>query len=166
MQYLLIDQARFDEAQLSAMRNLMAAVMRLDRPAGRESLLSAIADLRAQVAGAPRVQQVFSEWIQALFAEHPVLADSAEIDLQETHMGLRETLRQWEKEFLAQGREEGRQEGRQEGEALLLQRLLARRFGPLPAAIVERIATASPADLERWGDRVLDAPSLHAIFAG
>jgi hypothetical protein len=162
MQYLLIDQARFDEAHLSAMRNLMAAVMRLDRPAGRESLLSAIADLRAQVAGAPRVQQVFSEWIQALFAEHPVLADSAEVDLQETHMGLRETLRQWEKEFLAQGR----QKGRQEGEALLLQRLLARRFGPLPAAIVERIAAASPADLERWGDRVLDAVSLEAVFAG
>jgi flagellar biosynthesis/type III secretory pathway protein FliH len=160
------------------MRNLMAAVMRLDRPAGRESLLSAIADLRAQVAGSPRVQQVFSEWIQALFAEHPVLADSAEIDLQETHMGLRETLRQWEKEFLAQGREEGREEGRQEGrqegrregrqegEALLLQRLLARRFGPLPAAIVERIAAASPTDLERWGDRVLDAVSLEAVFAG
>jgi flagellar biosynthesis/type III secretory pathway protein FliH len=99
-----------------------------------------------------------------------VLADSAEIDLQETHMGLRETLRQWEKEFLAQGREEGReegrQEGRQEGEALLLQRELARRFGPLPAPIVERIAAASPADLERWGDRVLDAVSLEAVFAG
>ncbi len=160
MQYLLIDQARFGEQQLSAMRNLMAAVMRLDRPAGRESLLSAIADLRALVAGTPRVQQVFSEWIQALFAEHPVLADSAEIDLQETHMGLRETLRQWEREFLAQGR----QEGRQEGEALLLQRLLARRFGPLPAAIVERIAAASPTELEQWGDRVLEAESLEAVF--
>jgi hypothetical protein len=81
-------------------------------------------------------------------------------------MGLRETLRQWEKEFLAQGRLEGRQEGRQEGEALLLQRLLARRFGPLPAAIVERIAAASCADLERWGERVLDAASLDEVFGG
>ncbi|MEI8303237.1 MAG: Rpn family recombination-promoting nuclease/putative transposase [Burkholderiales bacterium] len=162
MQYLLIDQARFDETQLSAMRNLMAAVMRLDRPAGRESLLSAVADLRALVAGTPRVQQVFSEWIQALFAEHPVLADSADIDLQERDMGLRETLRQWEREFLAQGR----QEGRQEGEALLLQRQLARRFGPLPPAVVERIASATPAQLEQWGDRVLDAASLEAVFAG
>ena len=81
-------------------------------------------------------------------------------------MGLRETLRQWEKEFLAQGRLEGRQEGRQEGEALLLQRQLARRFGPLPAGIVERIASASCADLERWGERVLDAASLDEVFEG
>jgi len=130
---------------------------------------------RCRVAGLvslveARVQQVFSEWIQALFAEHPVLADSADIDLQERDMGLRETLRQWEREFLAQGRleglQEGRQEGRQEGEALLLQRQLARRFGPLPPAIVERIASATPAQLEQWGDRVLDAASLEAVFAG
>ena len=40
----------------------MAAVMRLDRTTGREALLSAIADLRALVAGAPRVQEVFSAW--------------------------------------------------------------------------------------------------------
>ena len=35
--------------------------------------------------------------------------------------------------------QEGRQEGRQEGEAALLQRQLARRFGPLPEWARERL---------------------------
>lgn len=50
------------------------------------------------------------------------------------------------------------------GEAKLLQRLLVRRFGPLPHHIVEKLGEASTVQIEEWGDRVLDAPSLDAIF--
>lgn len=46
------------------------------------------------------------------------------------------------------------------GEALLLQRLLIRRFGALPSALVSRIAQATSEQLERWDDRILDARSL------
>ena len=51
------------------------------------------------------------------------------------------------------------------GEALLLQRQLVRRFGALPTDIVGRIAAANSAQLEVWGDRVLDADSLEEVFA-
>lgn len=52
----------------------------------------------------------------------------------------------------------------QEGEAPLLRRLLTRRFGPLPAAVTARIASASAAGLETGADRLLDAASLDAVF--
>ena len=59
--------------------------------------------------------------------------------------------------------QEGRQEGRQEGEALLLRRLLIRRFGALPDWVETKLAQAKPVQLEVWGERVLDAPTLEAV---
>lgn len=56
------------------------------------------------------------------------------------------------------------QQHEQKGEAILLQRLLARRFGPLPAVIVAQIAAASVDEIELWCDRVLDAASLDDVF--
>jgi hypothetical protein len=54
--------------------------------------------------------------------------------------------------------------GRQEGEATLLHRLLARRFGPLPEWVDDRLRRASIEELETWGDRVLDAAELADVF--
>ena len=96
-----------------------------------------------------------------MFADSPALADGANLDLQETDMGLRETLKIWRQE----DRAEARKEGRKEGEALLLQRQLGKRFGPLPSAIVERIASASATQIETWGERVLDAASLEEVLS-
>ena len=78
-------------------------------------------------------------------------------DLKELKMTLAERFDTW-----AQQHE---QRGVERGEALLLQRLLVRRFGALPAEIVGRIGAANSAQLELWGDRVLDAASLEEVFA-
>jgi len=59
---------------------------------------------------------------------------------------------------------EGRAEGRVEGGAALLLRQLNRRFGPLPDWVATRLAAASPAQLERWADRLLEADSLAKVF--
>ncbi|WP_420887096.1 DUF4351 domain-containing protein [Candidatus Competibacter phosphatis] len=54
--------------------------------------------------------------------------------------------------------------GLAQGEALLLQRQLARRFGPLPSDVIAQLGTATTEQLECWGDRVLDAASLEDVF--
>ena len=36
----------------------------------------------------------------------------------------------------------------------------------VPESIAARVAAATPPELERWGDRVLDAVSLDDVFAG
>jgi hypothetical protein len=64
-----------------------------------------------------------------------------------------------------QGKLEGRVEGRVEGRARTLLRQLQRRFGPLPGDLEPRLLAASEAALEAWADRVLDAPTLTAVFA-
>lgn len=68
------------------------------------------------------------------------------------------------KEGLAQGMEQGLSQGRQEGEAALLQRLLTRRFGPLPEAAQQRLATADAETLLVWGERVLEARTLDEVW--
>jgi len=62
------------------------------------------------------------------------------------------------------GLQEGRQEGRQEGVSRLLRRLLERRFGVLPEWASEQLTSASEKDLEAWGEAVLTAPTLEAVF--
>jgi len=63
-------------------------------------------------------------------------------------------------------RREGKLEGRQEGEAKALIRMLTKRFGPLSTEIQQRIALATPEQLEAWMDKLFDAPSLTALFDG
>ncbi|MPY89307.1 MAG: DUF4351 domain-containing protein [Luteitalea sp.] len=59
--------------------------------------------------------------------------------------------------ILEEGERKGQERGFERGEAALLQRLLERRFGPLPSWAAERIEAADRATVEAWGVRVLDA---------
>ena len=63
-----------------------------------------------------------------------------------------------------EGRQEGLQKGRLEGERVLLQKQLERRFGALPPWVSERLAQATPEQLEAWGLDLLDAADLGALF--
>ncbi len=65
---------------------------------------------------------------------------------------------------LEKGLQQGRQEGRQQGEARTLLRLLERRFGPVSELMQARVSAADLDSLDQWLDRVLDAPTLDAVF--
>ena len=62
------------------------------------------------------------------------------------------------------GIERGRQEGRQEEGIFFLRRLLVKKFGDLPESCETLLTEASIADLELWGDRILEATTLTDIF--
>lgn len=57
-----------------------------------------------------------------------------------------------------------RREGKQEGEAEMLERLLAQKFGQLPARIEERLKNATSVQLESWSLNILDAKALDDVF--
>ena len=54
---------------------------------------------------------------------------------------------------------------REEERRSLLLRLLAARFGELPAAVTARVGDATADELGQWVIAVLTAPSLDAVFA-
>ena len=70
------------------------------------------------------------------------------------------TLRREERE---QGRAEGRAEGHAEAERAVLERLLERRFGPLPEGAATRLRDATAEERARWIDRVLLATRLDDV---
>ena len=80
--------------------------------------------------------------------------------------GLAQGLEQGLEKGIEQGLARGRAEGRTEGRAALLGRQLTRRFGPLPAAVTDRLAHASAEQLDLWAERILDADSVDEVFAG
>ncbi len=123
----------------------------------------------------PELRRMFAVWIRATLKRRVNLGEHLpEVnDLQELKIMMTDRLEEWAKEREAkglqqgmqQGMQQGRQEGRQEGEALALQRLLARRFGEVSPAVLDRIGAASREQIEAWLDRVLEAPTLEAVFA-
>ena len=78
--------------------------------------------------------------------------------------GMQKGRQEGRQEGMQEGRQEGMQKGRQEGEQILLQRMLTRRFGEIPDWAQKRLLQASPEQLEQWADRLLDVPTLDAVF--
>ena len=70
---------------------------------------------------------------------------------------LEETMREWRKQYVKEGRKQGRLEGTHE----YLLHQIQRRFGPLPEEQRRRFeAITSPARLKRLADKILTASSL------
>ena len=165
MRYLVVDESRYHDDALAGLKNLMAAIMRIDNPASPESVRAAAEWLDVWLRDRPELKRTFAIWLRTLLQarglETPVLP--AMETLEDLEMGWSKVIKEL-REQREQGREEGRDEGRAQGAALLLQRQLSRRFGELPPWALQRIAQASQAELERWGDRVLDAESLGAVL--
>ena len=58
---------------------------------------------------------------------------------------------------ISMGRAEGEARGEVRGRASILNRLLERRFGQVPAAVRKRVRSAPVHELDAWADAVLDA---------
>lgn len=68
------------------------------------------------------------------------------------------------KQGLKQGIEQGIEQGRKEEALALLERQLARRFGPLSKTTRARLAKANLTQLRRWNEVLPDAKSLKQLF--
>lgn len=74
-------------------------------------------------------------------------------------------LSSFERRGMERGLERGLERGRQEALCSLVATQLAKRFGTLPPTVQERLRRASPAQLQAWGEAVLDSPTLDEVFA-
>jgi hypothetical protein len=70
-----------------------------------------------------------------------------------------EWTRKWKREGERESRREGEREGKLEGKREALKRLLAHRFGELPAWASSRIDAATGGQVDVWLDGILDATS-------
>ena len=166
LKYLLIDESAYTESELGSVRNLVAAVFRIEHPATPEAISQLLGLLHQWLIDRPDLRRMFALWIRATLmrkAEYRIVLPQVD-DLQELNVMLAERLEAWAHGYMAEGMQQGMREGMQQGEALALQRLLSKRFGSIPAGIGARIAGASSEQIEVWLDQVLDARSLDDLF--
>ena len=102
------------------------------------------------------------DWMMALSPELEPAFEQAMITLEQEHkMAFVTSIERLGEQ---RGLKKGLAQGKLEGETALLQRLLVRKFGPLPNTLQQRIHSATPAQLETWSLNVLDAATLDDVF--
>lgn len=170
--YLLIDERRYGENELAPLRNLVAALFRLENSHSDAEVLAVVRSLvewltRPEQAS---LRRAFVVWInRAILRRTPggPVNGAEELHVMGTLLEermLEERMNEWEQNWLRQGLERGREQGRREGEAQLLRRLLEQRFGDLPEWVDARLQDALPAQIEGWAERLLKAHSLESLF--
>jgi hypothetical protein len=109
---------------------------------------------------------MFGLWVRATLmrrSEYSILLPQVH-DLQELNVMLADKLEEWALAYEAEGLEKGLAKGLAKGEMLSLQKLLSKRFGPIPTEITAKISTASLEEIESWFDRAIDASQLSDVF--
>jgi hypothetical protein len=147
--YLLIDEGAYRDAELAAMRNLAAALFRLENSRDPEPVRAVLIAL-AEWLNAPEqfeLRHSFVVWLrEAFFKTRLPATPFPELnDLEEIRIMLSERVLDWTVQWKQQGLQEGLQQGLQQGlqgERRLLVRQIRRRFG-------EAIALQSTPTLER-----------------
>lgn len=127
-------------------RRILARVAELD-PAARSDATARLMILAQLRRAVPAVAEEVEAMGNITFdiKDHPVLNDIFEKGVLE-------------------GFGKGELRGEIRGRAETLLRLMHRRYGAVPDAVIDRVHAAGIEDLDQWTDAVLDAPSLDAVF--
>ncbi|MEO5332948.1 MAG: Rpn family recombination-promoting nuclease/putative transposase [Magnetococcus sp. YQC-5] len=164
MRYLVLDVTTMAESELESLRNLAAVLFRLEKSRSVETVRKLVRTLQEWLKAPEQIslRRAFAIWLRrVLLPKRLPKADIPEMtDLYEVDTMLAESVQEWVKPWMDQGR----QDGIQIGEAKVLTRQLQRRFGHLPAWANEKIAKAELPVLEEWTLRILDAPTLDGVF--
>lgn len=123
LRYLLLDEGRFSQDELNPLKNLAAAVFRLENAQTHTDIMAVVDDLLRWLKQPQQqaLNRYFTLWIKRVLRSARNLEQPIENlnDLTEVRTMLAETVKgwasQWKAEGLAEGRQEGRQVGRQEG---------------------------------------------------
>jgi predicted transposase/invertase (TIGR01784 family) len=168
LRYLLLDEGRYAPHELEELRNLAAALFRLEQSRAPEDIRRVLKALIAwlKVPEQRSLRRAFTVWLKRILLPARVPGvDFSEIhDLQEAETMLAERVKKWAEEWKEQGLEEGRQEGRQEGQAALLLQMLEWKFGTPDAETRARVETAAIETVLCWSRRLLEARSLDEVF--
>jgi hypothetical protein len=168
LRYVLLDEGRYTTRQLAPLRNLVAALCRLENsqtPADIQRVLALlIAWLQAPEDNSLR--RAFTTWLRRVLlpARLPGVEIPVVYDLMEMHTMLAERVIEWTQQWKEEGLQQGLQQGRlQEAREMVLE-VIAARFPALPPEIVTQVqALEDRQALHRLLLQVMTCPSLEAV---
>ncbi|MCK9507510.1 MAG: DUF4351 domain-containing protein [Pigmentiphaga sp.] len=164
--YLLVDEGALVDQQTLPEDNLAALLFRLEHNRSIEDVQNLIQRVYNYTEADPALRRAFFSWTRFVLLPRalPEVAFPPTKDLLEIKDMLADQSRSWTHQWKMEGFADGRVEGRVEGEVNFLRKQLQRKFGPLPAAIQQRLEQASAEELDTWLINILEADSLEAVF--
>jgi predicted transposase YdaD len=161
--YLLLDEGCYSDFELRDARNFAATLFRLENCRHAEEIPEIVGPLVEELTRSEQADlgRAFRVWLRRVVLAR--LSGDRAIDIGHVWEGkamLSERFDEWEAEFL----QRGRAEGRRAGEEALLRRQLEKRFGELPAAVVQSLHAASSEQLAVWAEQLLDVKNLNELF--
>ncbi len=140
-------------ATVENLRKILQAIQKLPKAARQDALVQVLLLSQLRKVQVVLQQEIEKMPIQMDLREHPYFQEILKKEVQQAAIFARE-----EAEL------RGELRGKIEASRHMLSKLLSHRFGAIPDAIESKIAAAELEQLEVWIDRLLDTPSLAAIF--
>jgi predicted transposase/invertase (TIGR01784 family) len=172
LRYCLLDEMRMADSELESLRNLAAALFRLEKSQGPEDIDRVVVALNEwlQDPQQAELRRTFAEWIvEDLIPRRVPGAVLPKVkDLQEVRSMIAELdwTTRWKQEGRQEGREEGREEELDKARSAFLQELES-RFGSLPEEVRQRVeAIGSTEEIVKLSVRVGAASSLSDLGLG
>ena len=165
LSYWVLDEGAYDKEELSPLKNLVAAIFRLENSISREEVIEVISNLIEWLSSPEQtlLRRSFSIWINRVLWPAKKLEQTLtnSNDLVEIKTMLAQRVSEWTQEWKQQGLTEGLEIGKEigiESEKQLLVRLIQRRFGFACASEAKPLLqTVMNTDtLEQIGDWVID----------
>jgi hypothetical protein len=186
--FLLLDEGCFAIEDLSGLKNLAAALFRLENSRTEQDIQKVVRHLLDWLSAKEQtsVRRAFTVWFnRVLIPKKLPNTDFTEFNsLQEVDTMLAETVKRWQNEAhqkglleglqagqqkgqqegRQKGRQEGLQEGRQQEAARLFLLLLDSKFGSVSLEIQAKILQASPEEIEKWTKQIFQAETPEALL--
>jgi hypothetical protein len=140
---------------LATLPNLAAALFRLENARTPQEISERL-DLFPGNLRSPEqrhLRRSVIAWVtRVILPKLPSVPINVTLDLTESPAMLEERIDEWKVQWW------------RDAEAGVVLRQLQRRFGELPAEVIQRIQRADHDELMLWSDRLLEAEDLHSVF--
>ncbi len=180
LEYLVLDEGAFSDSDLAPLRNLVAALFRLEQSRTITDIRRVLDQLLEWLSTPEQagLRRDFTVWLQRVLLPKRGLTVTRPYihDLLEMRTMLAETVQQWyadaERQGMQQGMQQGIQQGIQQGELkgelkgeqLLLKFQLQAKFGPLSPHLEKQIEDFNAEQLFQCAKRLLIATTLEEVF--
>jgi predicted transposase/invertase (TIGR01784 family) len=158
--YLLLDEGRFENHELSSLNNLVAALFQLENSRSNQDLVEVLGHLKDWLIAPEQssLRRAFTVWLNRVLLPRkaPDTHFTEFTDLKEVHTMLAETVEQWTKDW--------EKNGMQKGEKKLFLIALDSKFGSVTKAQHEIISAATPEQIEIWMKQIFQARSVDELF--
>jgi hypothetical protein len=165
--YLLLDEHRIADSELPSLRNLVAALFRLEKSRGLEQVRQVTAALLEWLRDPEQagLRQAFGIWLSKVLlpTRLPGVVIPEVMDLKEVNTMLAERGIDWTLEWRQKGREEEMGRSLQEARTAFLHQI-EQRFGAVPDRILQRVeAMHSIREIIEATARAATASSIDAL---